>query len=373
MGKFTFSKILDVSNGFASVMGKDGKMTYVRLGDGHVITGEWFDICNPFTSLGFAIVERDGKKALISANGAFAVGWCEHITAVGAAIPSDGNTRYFLIKTEKGYNYYTPYGLGSVKYFDEAFIFGNDNVAIVKSDGKKALLDFTTGKIVSYWYDELKVYQLNRYYIATDGTKSVVVDSAGRIRSYSFEYYKQLIPCGYIALPVKKENGAYTILSYSLVSLENQEVIGTYDKIESFIDFIFVTENSEIRIYHPEHGFITDWCDEISLNEKQDINVVAKGLHNTIDMATHQFVSPVWSEERLEYEDRLVLTEDGQHYNYGLIKIKKDGLYNFLSDGKYISDTWFNWTGVFHDGHCIVKIKTKYNVIDRSGKLLIPR
>jgi hypothetical protein len=61
-------------------------------------------------------------------------------------------------------------------------------------------------------------------------------------------------------------------------------------------------------------------------------------------------VSPVWSEERLEYED-------------GLIKIKKDGLYNFLSDGKYISDTWFNWTGVFHDGHCIVKIKTKYNVI----------
>lgn len=360
MGKFTFSKILDVSNGFASVMGKDGKMTYVRLGDGHVITGEWFDICHPFTSLGLAIVERDGKKALISTNGAFAVGWCEHITGVSSVLLSDVDIRYFLIKTEEGYNYYTPYGLGSVKYFDEPFIFGNDNVAIVKSDGKKALLDFTTGKVVSYWYDELKVYQLNRYYIATDGTKSVVVDSAGRIRSYSFEYYKQLTPCGYIALPVKTENGAYTILSYSLVSLEDQEVIGTYNKIESLFDFIFVTENCEIRIFHPEHGFITDWCDEINLNEKQDINVVAKGLHNTIDMVTHQFVSPVWSEERLEYGD-------------GLIKIKKDGLYNFLSDGKYISDTWFNWTGVFNDGHCIVKIKTKYNVIDRSGKLLIPR
>ncbi len=360
MGKFTFSKILDVSNGFASVMGKDGKMTYVRLGDGHVITGEWFDICNPFTSLGLAIVERGGKKALISTNGAFAVGWCEHITGVSSVLLSDVDIRYFLIKTEEGYNYYTPNGLGSVKWFDEPFIFGNDNVAIVKSDGKKALLDFTTGKIVSYWYDELKVYQLNRYYIATDGTKSVVVDSAGKIRSYSFEYYKQLTPCGYIALPVKTENGAYTILSYTLVSLDNQEVIGTYDKIESLIDFIFVTENCEIRIFHPEHGFITDWCDEISLNDKQDINVVAKGLHNTIDMVTHQFVSPVWSEERLEYRD-------------GLIKIKKDGLYNFLSDGKYISDTWFNWTGVFHDGHCIVKIKTKYNVIDRNGKLLIPR
>lgn len=360
MGKFTFSKILDVSNGFASVMGKDGKMTYVRLGDGHVITGEWFDICHPFTSLGLAVVERDGKKALISTNGAFAVGWCEHITGVSSVLLSDVDIRYFLIKTEEGYNYYTPYGLGSVKYFDEPFIFGNDNVAIVKSDGKKALLDFTTGKVVSYWYDELKVYQLNRYYIATNGTKSVVVDSTGRIRSYSFEYYKQLTPCGYIALPVKTENGAYTILSYSLVSLEDQEVIGTYNKIESLFDFIFVTENSDIRIFHPKYGFITDWCDEINLNDKQDIDVVAKGQHNTIDMVTHQFVSPVWSEERLEYGD-------------GLIKIKKDGLYNFLSDGKYISDTWFNWTGVFNDGHCIVKIKTKYNVIDRNGKLLIPR
>lgn len=360
MGKFTFSKILDVSNGFASVMGKDRKMTYVRLGYGHAITEEWFDICNPFTSLGLAVVERDGKKALISTNGAFAVDWCENITPVSSTNPSDVETRYFLVKMEKGYNYYTTYGMGSVKYFDEPFVFGNDNVAIVKSDGKKALLDFTTGKIVSYWYDELKVYQLNRYYIATNGTKSVVVDSTGSIRSYSFEYYKQLTPCGYIALPVKAESGAYTILSYSLVSLENQEVIGTYDKIESLNNFIFVTENCEIRIFHPEHGFITDWCDEINLNEKLDIDVVAKGLHNTIDIVTHQFVSPVWSEECLEYGD-------------GLIKIKKDGLYNFLSDGKYISDIWFNWTGVFQDGHCIVKIKTKYNVIDRSGKLLIPR
>lgn len=360
MGKFTFNKILDVSNGFASVMGKDSKMTYVRLGDGHVITGEWFDICHPFTSLGLAIVERDGKKALIDTNGVFAVGWCEHITGVSSVLLSDVDIRYFLIKTEDGYNYYTRNGLGSVKWFDEAFIFGNDNVAIVKSDGKKALLDFTTGKIVSYWYDELKVYQLNRYYIATNGSESVVVDSTGRIRSYSFEYHKQLTTYGYIALPVRENKGAYTILLYNLVSLENQEVIGTYETISSFNDFIFVTENSDIRIFHPKHGFITDWCDEIKLNDKQDFNVVAKGLHNTIDLVTHQFVSPIWSEERLEYED-------------GLIKIKKDGLYNFLCNGEYISDIWFNWTGDFNDGHCIVKIKTKYNVIDRNGTLLIPK
>lgn len=367
MGKFTFSKMVDVSNGFTTVVGKDGKMTYVRLGDGHIISCEWFDICNPFTSLGLAIVERDGKKALIDVNGAFAVGWCEHITAVSSALPSDGTTRYFLIKTEEGYNYYTPYGLGSERYFDRAFLFGNDNVAIVTSDDKMALLDFTTGKITSGWYDRLKVYQLNRYYIATNGTESVVLDSSGKICSYSFEYYKQLTLNGYIALPVKKENGAYTILSYNLVSLENQEVIGTYDKVDSLNNLIFVTENCKMRIFHPEHGFITDWCDEISLNEKQDINVVADGLHNTIDMATHEFVSPVWSEEQLEYEERHVLGEDG------LIRIKKNGLYNFLSDGKYISEIWFNRTGVFKDGYCIVKIKTKYNVIDRNGKLLIPR
>ena len=362
MGKFTFSKILDVSNGFASVMGKDSKMTYVRLGDGHVITGEWFDICHPFTSLGLAIVERDGKKALIDTYGVFAVGWCEHITGVSSVLLSDVDIRYFLIKTEDGYNYYTRNGLGSVKWFDEALIFGNDNVAIVKSDGKKALLDFTTGKIVSYWYDELKAYQLNRYYIATNGTESVVVDSTGRIRSYSFEYHKQLTTCGYIALPVKKDKGAYTILLYNLVSLESQEVIGTYERIESINDFIFVMdENCKVRLFHSEHGFITDWCDDITHYGKQGLDVVADGLHNTIDMVTCQFVSPVWSEERIE------LSEDG------LIRVKKDGLYNFLSDGKYLSDIWFNWTGDFHDGHCIVKIKTKYNVIDRSGKLLIPK
>lgn len=362
MGKFTFNKILDVSNGFASVTGKDGKMTYVRLGDGHVITGEWFDICHPFTSLGLAIVERDGKKALIDTYGVFAVGWCEHITGVSSVLLSDVDIRYFLIKTEEGYNYYTPYGMGSAKYFDEPFIFGNDNVAIVKSDGKKALLDFTTGKIVSYWYDELKVYQLNRYYIATNGTESVVVDSTGRIRSYSFEYHKQLTAYGYIALPVKKDNGLYTMLSYNLVSLENQEVIGTYESISSFNDFIIVMdENRKMMLFHPEHGFVTYWCDDITHYGKQGLDVMLDGLHNTFDMDTCQFVSPLWSEERIE------LAEDG------LIRVKKDGLYNFLCGGKYISDIWFNWTGGFHDGHCIVKIKTKYNVIDRNGTLLIPK
>jgi len=59
------------------------------------------------------------------------------------------------------------------------------------------------------------------------------------------------------------------------------------------------------------------------------------------------------------------------YFTGGLTIVRLNGKYNFINtEGNFISDQWFDDTGYFFEGFCSVKLNGKWNFIDREGKII---
>ena len=61
--------------------------------------------------------------------------------------------------------------------------------------------------------------------------------------------------------------------------------------------------------------------------------------------------------------------EEIYDFHDGYAKVKLDYKYNFIdTNGKLISDTWFDWVDEFYNGYADVKLDGKFFKIDKNGQ-----
>ena len=57
------------------------------------------------------------------------------------------------------------------------------------------------------------------------------------------------------------------------------------------------------------------------------------------------------------------------HFNDGYAKVQLNNKLNFVdTNGKLISDTWFDWVDIFYGGYARVKLNGKFFKIDKNGQ-----
>jgi hypothetical protein len=263
--------------------------------------------------------------------------------------------------------------------YDEVEDFEN-NRAIVKSFGKKGVINLEGDILIPLEFDEVEAFK-NNLAIVSSNNRFGVLDIDGN----------PILPVKYELINIRQNS----ILAFNdiadrdwlLFDLKGKKIdLPAYNYLDYFMEtFLVVGENVQTDIFSKKVGgkwFLLDGngkkvndvpydfiegnfgelykvCSGGKYNESEGFVEKTKGQCGFID-ATGKISIP------LVYDDAKNLSE-------GLVPVKLNGKWGFIdSNGKMIIPATFNYVEGFSDDLSVVYNGKKYGFIDKTGKLVIP-
>ena len=333
-------------------------------------------------------VSKDGKYGLISLDGKELIS-CQYEEITGLGDTTNNNVlkilkdgKYGILDTE-GKEVVKP------EYADVEIFNNNGKTGIIvkNSEGKCGLVDFLNNKILDTNYDEIKnIYNNDLYVVKKDGKEILIKKDGTEVLSSGYDKIEGILKNSDSGIIFVKDN------KYGVMKQTGEIVINAeYDELkESKSGILIAKKNDKYGIIDLEKnekvGFIYN---SISYNEKSDLYVAEKEdftndiLDNTFEVKQSGILID------LNTDKGYIELRQGDDYNYFDLKLsnkkaseiftsrtlfvdKKDGKYGFVDkDGNVIVDYIYDDATEQNDyGYCGIKKDGKWGSIDSKGNII---